>query len=455
MAKANLVRPLAVVLPFLLLASPIFADDWSQWLGDQRDGVWREEGILEKFPKGGPKVLWRKPIGGGYTGPAVVGNKLYVMDRQLEEGVKNPADPFARPPLKGFERVLCLDAKSGETLWAHKYPCEYRISYPAGPRCTPTVHEGKVYALGAMGDLFCLSADKGEVVWSKSFTQEYKAKPAIWGWSSHPLIDGNKLICVVGGQGTVAVAFDKNSGKELWRSVSAREQGYCPPTIFEIDGKRQLIIWDADQVSGLDPETGKIYWQQAFQLRAGMSISTPRLVNGNQVFLTAFYNGPMMLKLTGGEKPTAKIVWKGKSENENRTDGLHAVMVTPWIQDGWIYGVCSYGQLRCLKAETGERKWATLKPTTGTPTTEGRPLRWANAFIVPHKDRFFLFNEKGELIIAKLSPEGYQEIDRAQIVEPTQPVGGRDIVWVHPAFAHRCMFVRNDKEIVCVSLAAE
>lgn len=434
------------------------ADDWSQWLGNQRDGVWREEGILEKFPPGGPKVVWRKPVGGGYSGPAVVNGKVYVMDRVLAEGEKNPANPFATNPVKGSERVICFDAKDGKVLWEHQYPCEYRISYQAGPRCTPTVQEGKVYALGAMGDLFCLDAEKGTVIWSKNFPADYKAKPAIWGWASHPLVDGNKLICVVGGKGSLVVAFDKNTGKELWRALSTIDQGrqgYSPPMIFEVDGKRQLIIWDADQVSGLNPESGQVYWTQEFKLNAGMAISTPRLTNGNMLFLTAFYNGPMMLRLTGGDKPSAKIVWKGKSNNENRTDGLHAVMCTPWIQDGWIYGVCSYGQLRCLKADTGERKWSTFRATTGSPTEEGKAGRWANAFIVPHKDRYFIANEKGELIIAKLTPEGYQEIDRAKIVEPTQVAMNRDIVWVHPAFANRCMFMRNDKEIVCVSLAAE
>jgi outer membrane protein assembly factor BamB len=446
---------LSLVLFFCSGLNTVRAEDWSQWLGNQRDGVWREEGILEKFPAGGPKVLWRKPIGGGYTGPAVVGDKVYVMDRVLEEGEKNPDNLFARSPVKGFERVLCFDAKKGDVLWTHKYPCEYRISYPAGPRCTPTVHEGKVYALGAMGDLFCLDAGKGAVLWSKSFMKEYKTKPAVWGWSSHPLIDGDKLICVVGGSGSLAVAFDKNTGQERWRSLTSTEQGYCPPMIFEIEGTRQLIVWDAEQVSGLDPEKGTAYWTVPFKLGAGMSISTPRLMNGNMLFLTCFYNGSMMLKVTGGDKPNATIAWQIKGANERRTEALHSVMVTPWIQDGWIYGVCSYGQLRCLKAETGERKWSTLKATTGTPKAEGKELRWANAFIVPHKDRYFLFNEKGELIIAKLTPEGYQEIDRAKILEPTQAVGGRDIVWVHPAFAGKCMFVRNDQEIVCISLAAE
>jgi outer membrane protein assembly factor BamB len=442
------------------------ADDWPQWLGPQRDGVWRETGIVEKFPPGGPKVRWRVPLGGGYSGPAVVGDRVYVTDRQLDKGAKNPDNPFAKTPVGGSERVLCLNEADGKVIWAHEYPCRYRISYPAGPRCTPVVDGDRVYTLGAMGDLFCLEAATGKVVWSKNFARDFKQKvmidareevrdqePPVWGWSGTPLVDGDKLICLVGGEGSVAVAFDKHTGKERWRALSAREPGYCTPMIYETGGKRQLIIWHAEAVNGLDPETGKVFWSQPFRLGAGMSIASPRLIKGgpfDRLFVSAFYNGPMMLKLNGGSTPTAELLWRGKSNSERRTDGLHAVMCTPVIKDGYIYGVCSYGQLRCLKADTGERVWETTK---ATDAEEGEKARWANAFIVAHECRYFLFTEKGNLVIAHLTPNGYEEIDRTKLVEPTQPVGGRMIVWTHPAFAHRCVYARNDLELVCVSLA--
>src|SRR5262249_4638015 len=126
-----------------------------------------------------------------------------------------------RPKVTGKERVLCLDAANGNVLWKHEYDCPYEISYPGGPRCTPTVHDGKVYALGAEGNLVCLDAKKGDVIWSKDFKKDYGAKTAIWGYASHPLMDGRRLVCVVGGEGSVAVAFDKDTGKELWKSLSA------------------------------------------------------------------------------------------------------------------------------------------------------------------------------------------------------------------------------------------
>jgi outer membrane protein assembly factor BamB len=451
--------PPRITLCILLLglaAATVWADDWPQWLGPQRDGVWRETGILEKFPAGGPKVRWRTPIGGGYAGPAVAGGKVYVLDRQLGQGVKNPDNPFARGKIVGTERVLCLNEADGKIVWRHEYECPYTISYPAGPRTTPLIRDGKVYTLGAMGDLFCLDALTGKVVWSQHFTREpYKQAAPMWGWSGHPLLDGEKLICQVGGQGTAVVAFHKDTGKELWRALSTQTEhgpGYSPPMIYEAGGKRQLIIWHPEAVCALDPETGKEYWSHQFVLRAGMSIATPRK-SGDLLFVSSFYSGPLMVKLAN-DKPDATVLWKGKSNNEQPklTDGLHAVMCTPVIRDGYIYGVCSYGQLRCLKAETGERVWESLK---ATGATGGPNDRWANAFLIAQGDRFFLANEKGDLIIARLSPKGYEEIDRVHLLEPTGPAMGRDVVWSHPAFANRCLYARNDKEIICVSLAAQ
>lgn len=428
------------------------ADDWPQWLGPRRDGVWRESGILEKFPEGGPKLRWRVPIGAGYSGPAVADGRVYVMDRVLPDGVAPPKNAFARATVQGKERVLCLDEKTGNVLWKKEYDCPYQISYPLGPRVTPTVGGGKVYALGAMGHLFCLDAKTGRVHWTKHFPEDYQARIPQWGFAAHPLLDGDKLICLVGGEGTVAVAFHKDTGKELWRALSAQEPGYCPPVIVEAGGKRQLIIWHPESVNALDPETGQRYWSQRFPVKAGLTVPTPRQA-GDRLFVTSFYNGSMMLKLDA-DKPAAALMWKGKGRGEmpNKTDGLHSIMPTPFLRAGFIYGVCSFGELRCLKADTGERVWMTLK-ATGDRTEPDE--RWANAFLVAQGDRFFLFNEKGDLIIARLTPKGYDEISRAHVIDPSNRMPGRPVVWSHPAFANRSAYVRNDKEIVCVSLAAE
>ncbi len=451
------VFPFLVVLGLFAWTCPIRADDWPQWLGPKRDGVWRETGILKEFPKDGPKFRWRTPVGGGYAGPAVAGGRVYVTDRVLAQGERNPASGFDKGKRSGKERILCLDQETGQVVWKHEYDRDYALQHPAGPRATPLVHGDKVYTLGAMGDLYCLDTAQGKVVWSKNFPKDYKAPVPIWGFAAAPVMDGDKLICLVGGEDSLVVAFHKDTGKELWRALSAEQQGYCPPMIYQIGGKRQLIIWQPDSVNGLDPETGKLYWSQPWKIfhPPSMTISTPRYEDG-LLFLTAFYDGSLMLKLDP-DKQTARVFWKSKvwrdrpgpgAEVSSRTAALHSIISTPFLKDGYLYGVCSYGQLRCLKADTGERLWETFK------ATGDKEERWANAFLIAQADRFFLFNEKGDLIIANLSPKGYEEIDRAHVLEPTNHMAGRPVVWSHPAFANKCMYARNDKEIVCVSLAA-
>jgi outer membrane protein assembly factor BamB len=449
-------RQLFATAMLVFVSSSLLGADWPQWLGPQRDGVWKETGILERFPKDGPKVRWRIPVGGGFSGPAVAGGRVYLTDRVLPAGTKNPGNAMARASVAGKERVLCLDETTGKVLWEHDYPVKYDIAYPCGPRCTPIVHDGRVYTLGAIGDLLCLDASNGKVIWSVNFPRDYKAPVPLWGFAAHPLLDGDKLICLVGGEKSVVVAFDAATGKEKWKSLEfenpSTELGYCPPMIYKAGGVRQLIIWHPEAVCGLNPDTGKQYWSEPFRIKANLAISTPQLA-GDMLLITSFYNGSMALKLDS-DKPEAKLVWKsaGRGETPKQTDSLHSIMATPYIRDGYFYGVCSYGELRCLRLEDGKRIWQDLHATGKA----NEPVeRWANAFLTPQGDRWFLFNEKGDLIIARLSPKGYEEIDRAHLLDPTGMANGRKIVWSHPAYANKCIFVRNDKELVCVSLAAE
>src|SRR5262249_29402340 len=159
----------------------------------------------------------------GYTGPAVAGGRVYVMDRPPSAEEKPREQGPRKPAVRKTERVLCLSATDGKIIWKHEYPCRYAISYPAGPRTTPLVHQGKVYTLGAMGQLFCLDAVKGTVLWSHDFMKDYRAKPPVWGWAAHLLLDGNKIISLVGGEGRTVMAFDKDNGKELWKALTTEE----------------------------------------------------------------------------------------------------------------------------------------------------------------------------------------------------------------------------------------
>lgn len=436
-----MVRPLAWI-GIVVTAMSAIGDDWPQWGGPRRDGVWRETGIVDELPKE-LTFKWRTPVGQGYAGPCVMGERVYVMDRLLPKGAENPADPFDKSVTTGQERVLCLDRQTGKILWEHKYDCPYTISYPYGPRVTPTVVAGKLYTVGAMGHFWCLDAESGKVIWSKKYVEDFGTEINTWGMSAHPLVDGNKVFLLVAGDAGV-VALDKETGEEIWRALKFNDPGYAPPVIIEAGGVKQLIIWTPEALQSLNPEDGKTYWSQPFKLSHGLAISQPIFdPKRNLLFVTAFYQGPLMLKL-GATSPTAELLWKGKSNSEIKTDGLHSIMSTPVLQDGYLYGVCSYGQLRCLKEETGERVWETYDATGNG--------RWWNAFLIQHEGRTIIANEQGELIFARLAPDGYHESSRAFLIEPTNHAQRRKVVWSHPAFAHRCVFARNDKELVCVDL---
>ena len=447
-------RVLAAVFA-LALPAPLAAADWPQWMGPNRDDVWAETGIVRTFPDGGPKILWRAPVGGGYSGPAVAGGKVFVTDKILKPGAADPKDPFEGNKAKtpAAERVLCLDAATGKELWKHEYDVTYSVQYPAGPRCTPTVHEGKVYTLGAMGDLFCLDAATGKPVWSKNLPAAYQVDVPVWGYAGHPLIHKNLLICLVGGDGTTLVAFDKDTGEEKWAALSAPEPGYNSPVLIDAGGTTQLVVWTPKALYGLNPDTGARYWDAPLEPKYGMSIMTPRKA-GDYLFAAGIGNVGVTLKLDPA-KPAVTEVWRGEGKPK-ADDGIYPVNMTPFIDGGVIYGVDQPGMFRAVELTTGRRLWETFAPVLGEEQDdEFRGGGSGTAFVVKNGDRYFIFNERGDLLIAKLTPEGYEEVGKAHLLEPTGSAFRRDVVWTHPAFAGKCVYARNDKEVVAASLAAE
>lgn len=437
---------LAITIAFL--GAWARAEDWPQWMGPKRDNVWREEGIAAGFPAGGPRVLWRTPIKGGYAGPAVAGGRVFVTDYVTDADVK--VANFERKQSTGTERVLCLDEATGKEIWKHEYPVTYTIAYPAGPRCTPTVHGDRVYTLGAEGDLYCFEAATGKVVWSRDLKKDYATKAALWGWASHPLVDGDRLVCVVGTDVAHAAAFDLATGKEVWRTGSAPEQGYVPPSIIEAAGVRQLVLAKPDAVYAVVPETGKLLWETPYNADNGSIIMTPVRV-GDHLYIGGYQGKNLLLKLKA-DVPGVDVVWRNKPKQ-----GISAVNVQPIAADGLVYGFHESGELRAMRIPEGDFAWK-----GGGPLGE-RPQGSGTAFITKQGDtekgdtekgdRYFLFTETGDLVIARLTPTGYEELARAHLLEPTNVAFGREVVWCVPAYANKSIVVRNDTEIIRVSLA--
>jgi len=433
--RKNLTATLAGLLFLTVLPALVRADDWPQWRGPNRDGVWRETGILNKFPDEQIEIRWRKKIGPGYSGPTVADGRVFVTDRQIEP--------------KQIERVLCFDAKSGIEIWSYAYDCPYvGVGYKAGPRASVTIHDGRAYALGTMGHLHCFDAGSGHLLWKKTPGVDYKIRMPVWGIASAPLVVDDLLIVQIGGEkGACLIAYHRKDGDEQWRALDDKAS-YSAPMLIEQAGRPVLICWTGEHVAGLDPDNGKVYWRVPYKQRRWIINVPMPVLHGEELFCSAFMEGSLLLALRQ-DRVAVTERWRRMGRSEMQTDALHCMMSTPLMDDKHIYGVDSYGELRCLEAATGDRVWQDL---TATPKA-----RWSNIHMVRNKDKVWMFNERGELIIARLSPKGFDEISRAKLIKPTTVQLSRrgGVCWSHPAFAGRHVFARNDEELVCASLEAD
>lgn len=420
---------------FLFIAperTRLFADEWPQWRGTHRDGVWNETGIIDAFEGPDIPIRWRVPTGSGYSGPSVADGRVYVTDR------------LTKPTQ--VERVHCFDWETGEQLWTFTYECAYRIDYTAGPRATVTVHDGLAYALGAMGHLHCFNAATGEIVWKNDLGVTYNINMPTWGIASAPIVVGEHLIVQIGGTpGACIVALDRKTGEESWKALDDKAS-YSAPMLITQAGQRVLICWTGGHVAALNPQTGKVLWLYPFKpTRMEIGIATP-VFHENELFITDFFEGSLLLKLAP-DKLAVELGWHRKGKDEQNTDALHSTMATP-IRDGdYIYGVDSYGELRCLDARNGDRVWEDL---SAVPRA-----RWSNIHFIKNGTKVWMFNERGELLITELSPMGLNVISRAKLIEPTRDQLNRrgGVTWSHPAFAYQHVFARNDNELVCANLA--
>lgn len=401
------------------------ADDWPQWRGPNRDGVWSESGILEAIPAEGLGIRWRKPVGPGWSSPVVAQHKVFVTD----------VDFGARP---AHERVHCLDEATGNSLWTYAYEAKYPDLPPENrstPAATPIVEAGMLYMIGGNGHVHCLEIGMGKPQWEKRLDKEFEIKPQ--SCRPSPLIEGDLLILLTGGKpGGCVVALEKKTGKDVWKALDDSVSN-SSPIVIEAAGRRQLIVWTGESVTSLVPATGEVLWRERLVTNTNYSTATP-VTEKDALLISGF-----MLELRR-DAAQATPLWPKSRVVDRR---VLSNTSTPLLQGDYLYSAKSSGEFVCLESRTGEQVWVTEKPTA---LKQG-----ASIHLTPHGNAVWLFTDEGNLIRARLTPKGYEELGRAPLLEPTSPFAGKRLAWVPPAFANRHVFARNDNEVVCASLAAK
>lgn len=422
----NAGRVAAFTLP-LLLAVAAQGEDWPQWRGPNRDGVWNETGILKTFPAEGLKIRWRSPVGPGWSSPVVVRGRVYLTDMRLEK-------PSA------WERIQCFKESTGELLWSHAselvYPeWAFIPEHGGGPAATPIVEDGRIYSLGRNGQVDCRDTRNGQVIWEVQLGRKYEIRELVCRAS--PLIEGNLLIVCTGAKpGACVIALDKRTGKEIWKALD-ENVGNSSPLAIVAGGQRQLIVWTDESVASLNPATGETYWRKPMVTSNNDAIPTP-VVQKNRLLI-----GGLMLALEDNQ-PEARVLWPETLAASKR---ILSNTSTALLQGDYVYSAKLNGELVCLEAGTGRQVWGA---TNVTELKIGASIQ-----LTPNGDAVFLFTDEGNLIHAQLTPDGYRETSRVHLLKPTSILGTRRFAWVPPVFANRHIFARNDEELVCASLAAK
>lgn len=409
--------------PFLA-GTLAYSDDWPQWRGPNRDGVWKETGLPEKFPAGGLPIRWRAPAGNGFASPVVAQGRVYLIDAEL-----------TRPQAQ--ERIRCFDEQTGNQIWQHidrvTYPERaYAANNLGGPNATPIVQNGKLYTLGRRGLLRCFDAATGKILWERNLEKDFSTKE--FSGTPSPLIEGRHLILDIGGKPDASLAaFDIDTGADVWKALD--ELQMCSsPTLVEAGGRRQVVVWTQSSVSSVDPANGKLLWRERFLTGGLTGISSPTYL-GKRLIVAG-----LMLELDS-DKPGARVLWPKTRAVDRR---ILSNTSTAALQGDHVYSARSSGQLVCIDAQTGEQIWETDKVTA--------PGRGSSIHITLNGSTALLFNDRGELIRAKISPEGYAELSRTQLIKASYVFEGRKVVWAYPAYANGCIFARNTEEMICASL---
>jgi outer membrane protein assembly factor BamB len=409
---------------FLMLCFtlPAFAADWPQWRGPQRNGISPETGLLREWPKEGPKLIWKiTDAGSGYSTPAVVGERLYLLGN---EGLEN-------------EFVAALSVKDGKRVWATRLGNvgnpKQNPSFPAA-RSTPTVEGGFLYALGSDGDLACLEISSGKVRWKKNLRTDFGGKPGEWAYSESPLIDGDTLLCTPGGSEATLVALNKNTGEVIWKSAlpEGDQAAFASAIVVEAGGVKQYVQLLQKGLVGVDAKTGRFLWRYAKAVsRYGANIPTPLASDGYiYVGSAGTGGGAVKLKLNGGSIETEQVYFESKLPT--------AIGGTVKVGD-FLYGTTAQAML-CVDFRTGQVKW------------EERALGAASLCYA--EGRLYLHGENGEVALVEPSPESYRE--KGRFMPPDQPKHPNPMekAWAYPVVAHGRLYVRDHGSLWCYDVRA-
>jgi outer membrane protein assembly factor BamB len=418
-------RFLVCALAACALTFTVRADDWPQWRGPTRTGVSKETGLLAEWPKGGPQLLWeRKDVGGGYSTPAVVGDRVYFLaDRN------------------GDEFVVALAVKDGATAWSTKVGKvgpNKGPQYP-GARSTPTVDGDQLYALGSDGDLACLAKDGGKVIWSKSLRKEFAGAPGMWAYSESPLIDGDVLVCTPGGKSATIVALKKKDGEPIWKCPvpGGDEAAYASAIAVEVGSVRQYVQFLGKGLVGVEAKTGKFLWRYAATRDQAANIPTPVFHDGC-VFTSTSRKGTGLnrIKVDGGAVTSEQVYFNGTQ--------LNSIGGVVRVGDQ-VYGTNARQQLVCMEFKTGKVKWANASVGTASLCYAGGLL-----YVRGQGGTGFGPEIPPKVALVEASPDGYKEKGRFE-----QPGHGKRPAWAHPVVANGRLYLRDGNVLLCYDVKAK
>lgn len=386
------------------------ANYWTDFRGPNRDGRYEEKQVQTKWPEKGLQQMWKQPVGLGWGSFVVADGRAYTIEQRRAQEV-----------------VAAYDVATGRELWTQGWAAEFKESLGGnGPRATPTWHEGKVYALGATGELRCLDAASGKQLWGKNILSDNGAQNISWGMAGSPLIVDDKVVVMPGGKNNNSiVAYNKTTGAPAWKSQSDTAS-YTSPMLVTLAGRRQILAVTASRVLGLAPEDGSLLWSHVWDTQMGINVSQPIMVDKNRFFISAGYGkGASLLEVTGqGKTMAVRSVWENNSmKNKFNSSVLH---------NGYVYGL-DEGILSCLDVNTGERKW--------------KGGRYGYGQVLLASGHLIVISDTGEIALVRAAPDGYSELSRFAALSGQ--------TWNVPAIADGRLLVRNATEMACYNLNAQ